>query len=296
MKETTLGDRLRLRRLQLEMSLKDVESKADVPLHYLLAIELNQLDAIPIEDVDHYISRYAKAVSLASKEDARLTQEAFEERLAVMQNAKIEQSQIQKIAIPESHEEADNESIEASSHEEGDLSRARRQSYRTLKKWFIFGALFIILVAGVALTFLWQQQSNQLPVSKNLTQTSQLSSSSESSSSTEVLPQLTLTQDENGANIATLSQAKSPITLTISLKGDSDSWVSISNTDLPTQGVLLTSENTSVDAHLVDGADSAVLVFGYPEGVEVTINGQVLDMSTVTSAANTVTLTVVEGG
>ncbi|MGC4440189.1 helix-turn-helix domain-containing protein, partial [Streptococcus suis] len=54
MKERTLGDRLRIRRLKLNRSLKDIEKETNIPLHYLLALELNRFDAIPVEDLDHY--------------------------------------------------------------------------------------------------------------------------------------------------------------------------------------------------------------------------------------------------
>lgn len=308
MKERTLGDRLRIRRLKLNRSLKDIEKETNIPLHYLLALELNRFDAIPVEDLDHYISAYAKAVSLAEEENANLNLTVKEtvpqapEQPAYEPAASPQALPVEKLEPLSDDSNATtqtvvNESIvsEGEKPESVSLSRAGRRRYYSVRNWLVGLSIVLILSAGTAFAWLWWQQSSQLPVSKQTATSRQKTTSQSTTASSTQTPQLTVSQDANGATVVTLSQATRPVTIEVSLSGEASSWVSMSNTDLSSEGVLLTAQQPSVTATLDAGATSSQFVFGYPEAVTVTINGQKLDMTTITSAANTATLNVTEG-
>ena len=305
MKERTLGDRLRIRRLKLNRSLKDIEKETNIPLHYLLALELNRFDAIPVEDLDHYISAYAKAVSLAEEENANLNL-TVKETIPQAPEQPAYESATSPQALPVEKLEPLSDDSNATSQttvnepivfegekpESVSLSRAGRRRYYSVRNWLVGISIVLILSTGAALAWLWWQQSSQLPVSKQTATSRQKTTSQSTTASSTQTPQLTVSQDANGA---TLSQATRPVTIEVSLSGEASSWVSMSNTDLSSEGVLLTAQQPSVTATLDAGATSSQFVFGYPEAVTVTINGQKLDMTTITSAANTATLNVTEG-
>lgn len=304
MKERTLGDRLRIRRLKLNRSLKDIEKETNIPLHYLLALELNRFDAIPVEDLDHYISAYAKAVSLAEEENANLNLTVKEtvpqapEQPAYEPATSPQALPVEKLEpLSDNSKTTVNEPIvsEGEKPESVSLSRAGRRRYYSVRNWLVGISIVLILSAGTALAWLWWQQSSQLPVSKQTATSRQKTTSQSTTASSTQTPRLTVSQDANGATVVTLSQATRPVTIEVSLSGEASSWVSMSNTDLSSEGVLLTAQQPSVTATLDAGATSSQFVFGYPEAVTVTINGQKLDMTTITSATNTATLNVTEG-
>ncbi|MCS4487963.1 helix-turn-helix domain-containing protein [Streptococcus sciuri] len=301
MKERTLGDRLRTRRIKLNLSLKDIEKETNIPLHYLLALELNQFDAVPVEDLDHYISSYAKAVSLAEEKKANINLSVKEVALPISRlnvNDSVDFLSLEREEgkkRPENSQEPVSESIKDKEAKTIPLSRSRRQRYYSIRSWLVGISIMLIFLTGTALAWLWWRQSSQLPVSKQAVTRHQKSSSKSTIASSTKLPQLTVNQDANGATIITLSQATRPITIEVTLSGEAPSWVSLSNTDLSSEGVLLTTQNPSVTAVLDEAATTSQFVFGYPEAVTVTINGQKLDMTTITSSANTATFNVTEG-
>lgn len=295
---------MRIRRLKLNRSLKDIEKETNIPLHYLLALELNRFDAIPVEDLDHYISAYAKAVSLAEEENANLNLTVKEtvpqapEQPAYEPATSPQALPVEKLEpLSDNSKTTVNEPIvsEGEKPESVSLSRAGRRRYYSVRNWLVGISIVLILSAGTALTWLWWQQSSQLPVSKQTATSRQKTTSQSTTASSTQTPRLTVSQDANGATVVTLSQATRPVTIEVSLSGEASSWVSMSNTDLSSEGVLLTAQQPSVTATLDAGATSSQFVFGYPEAVTVTINGQKLDMTTITSAANTATLNVTEG-
>lgn len=301
MKERTLGDRLRTRRIKLNLSLKDIEKETNIPLHYLLALELNQFDAVPVEDLDHYINSYAKAVSLAEEEKANINLSVKEVALPISRlnvNDSVDFLSLEREEgkkRPENSQEPVSESIKDKEAKTIPLSRSRRQRYYSIRSWLVGISIMLIFLTGTALAWLWWRQSSQLPVSKQAVTRHQKSSSKSTIASSTKLPQLTVNQDANGATVITLSQATRPITIEVTLSGEAPSWVSLSNTDLSSEGVLLTTQNPSVTAVLDEAATTSQFVFGYPEAVTVTINGQKLDMTTITSSANTATFNVTEG-
>ena len=175
------------------------------------------------------------------------------------------------------------------------------QSYRYKSSEKTATYLPIILLCLVALGILafvsfvtWtqlQSDSNQVKPSYSVVHSSSSSSSStpessstsESSSSEE--KSLKMETEGGGSNLTVnLSNVTDSLTVDISLAGADSSWVSVSNSEAGDAGTLLSSTGvSSYSATLPAGTKTSVITLGVTAGVNVSINGQAVDTSALTS-------------
>ncbi|WP_236682927.1 hypothetical protein [Streptococcus sp. X13SY08] len=78
------------------------------------------------------------------------------------------------------------------------------------------------------------------------------------------------------------------VTLTVT---DVTSWISLAETDLA-GGVVLSPENKTVTTSIPEGVSSTAITLGVVKGVDITVNGQKLDISGLTAETATINLTI----
>ena len=64
MKEQTIGDILRESRVAQHLTLEEVEEKTSISSSYLLALELEQFQLIPENQIEDFIQKYGECVHL----------------------------------------------------------------------------------------------------------------------------------------------------------------------------------------------------------------------------------------
>lgn len=78
-----------------------------------------------------------------------------------------------------------------------------------------------------------------------------------------------------------------PLTLSVT---DVTSWISVSDTDLA-GGVVLSPENQTVTTTLGAGVSQTNLVLGVVQGVKISLAGEEVDTSALTSTTATIVIT-----
>ncbi|WP_455679473.1 helix-turn-helix domain-containing protein [Streptococcus sp.] len=303
MREETIGEILRKGRVAKNLTLEDVEEKTAIPSPHLLALELEKFKLIPKDEVETYLQQYAELVDVDAAEllkryRAQVFASSIETAPVVAED--------EKITIVPSHKKvAKTAPVSVSKpkpepEQTDDFGVGSRSSrYKSSEKTATY--LPIILLCLVALGILafvsfvtWtqlQSDSNQAKPSYSVVHSSSSSSSStpessstsESSSSEE--KSLKMETEGGGSNLTVnLSNVTDSLTVDISLAGADSSWVSVSNSEAGDAGTLLSSTGvSSYSATLPAGTKTSVITLGVTAGVNVSINGQAVDTSALTS-------------
>lgn len=298
MREETIGEILRKGRVAKNLTLEEVEEKTAIPSPHLLALELEKFKLIPADEVEEYLTQYA---DLVDADSAKLLK-----RYRELINGKTQKgsavAEDEKITIVPSHKQAvkpvQKQEVE-NKDEFGVGSRSSR--YKSAEKNTTY--LPIVMLCGVALAILafvtfvtWSQLQTDSNNNSKPSYSIVHSSSSESSSSTSESSTSESSSEEKGlkmetegsgsnltVNVSNVSDTDN-LTVDIKLSGADSSWVSVSNSETGEGGTLLSSAgNTSFSTALVAGAKTSVITLGVTEGVTVSINGQEVDMSALTS-------------
>lgn len=299
MREETIGEILRKGRVAKNLTLEDVEEKTAIPSPHLLALELEKFKLIPEDEVETYLQQYAElvdvdAVELLKRYRAQIFASSIETAPVVAED--------EQITIVPSHKKvAKTAPVSKPKPEQTDDFGvgSRSSRYKSSEKTATY--LPIILLCLVALGILafvsfvtWtqlQSDSNQVKPSYSVVHSSSSSSSStpessstsESSSSEE--KSLKMETEGGGSNLTVnLSNVTDNLTVDISLAGADSSWVSVSNSEAGDAGTLLSSTGvSSYSATLPAGTKTSVITLGVTAGVNVSINGQAVDTSALTS-------------
>ena len=271
MRKKTIGEVLRLARVNQGLSLEDLQQKTDIQLDLLEALEANDFDKLPSAFYARsFLRKYAWAVDL----DDKIILDAYETGSMV------------------TYDEIDIDEENAGRRR----SSRQRASYLPL---FYFALISIAIIAFVTY-YVWQYVSRNQTVDTASTSYSVVQSekSSETSSNTSSQKDSSSSSSSNNALTvsgsgqsltASNSGAKGPVTIKISVTTVT-SWISVSGTDLA-NGVVLSPENTSVTTTLSPGS-STVITLGVVEGTTVTVNNQVLNTSAINTQMGTITLTI----
>lgn len=297
MSEINMGDLLREARVQKKLSLEDIEKQTKIPQHYLLAMELDQFNILPQEKLDPYLKDYTAAVGL-NLADLMTSQQEPEEKLNT------QEEKIDTVILPKTHEFEIPEKYESIrtleiSPSTSPITSTRSSRYRTKESRPSYLPIISLCFATLAiLSFVfytvWQQtkQSNQTKTSDYSVVSSTSSQVSEESSSTSETPisssenQTTLTTTGSGDSLSVnVENANNDVEISISLAGAESSWVSVTNSEAGDGGTLLTSNDNNLTTKLLSGTTSSVITLGVTAGVTVTINGQAVDLSNLTSTS-----------
>ena len=303
MKEQTIGDILRESRVAQHLTLEEVEEKTSNSSSYLLALELEQFQLIPENQIEDFIQKYGECVHL---DTADLLAKYRKQRAAkpVKEDKKApapKQAAPTSKAVPYKTETPTSTQRVSQNVRTDDMvvgSRSSRHKNEEVTASYIPIILLSLVALGI-LAFVslvtWNQlQSDRrtantdysVVYSKSSTSSSSSSeSTSTSTSSSSSDNKLKMTTEGGGSNLTVnLSNVPDTVTVDISLSGADSSWVSVTNSASGDSGVLLSSTGTtSYSATLASGTKSSVITLGVTKGVTVTINGQKVDTSAITS-------------
>lgn len=305
MREETIGEILRKGRVAKNLTLEDVEEKTAIPSPHLLALELEKFKLIPKDEVETYLQQYAELVDVDAAEllkryRAQVFVSSIETAPVVAEDEKITIVPSHKKVAKTAPVSVSKPKPEPKPEQTDDFGVGSRSSrYKSSEKTATY--LPIILLCLVALGILafvsfvtWtqlQSDSNQAKPSYSVVHSSSSSSSStpessstsESSSSEE--KSLKMQTEGGGSNLTVnLSNVTDSLTVDISLAGADSSWVSVSNSEAGDAGTLLSSTGvSSYSATLPAGTKTSVITLGVTAGVTVSINGQAVDTSALTS-------------
>lgn len=304
MREQTIGEILREARVAKHLTLEDVEEKAAIPSPHLLALELEQFKLIPKDKVETYLQQYGEAVEL---DTADLLEKYHEQEVGSLDEEQEEHvvestTNIESIVKTPQDETI---SIAKSVSDDSIIIGSRSSRYKGKEKTNSY--LPIVMLCLVALGILafvsfvtWNQlQSDSKNASTSYsvvhsssatttdsTSSESASSTSESSSSKEDTSLKMSTEGSGNSLTVNLSNVTDSLTVEISLSGANSSWVSVTNSESNDSGTLLSSTGTtSYTAVLPSGTTSSLITLGVTEGVTVTIDGQEVDTSALTSTA-----------
>lgn len=304
MREQTIGEILREARVAKHLTLEDVEEKAAIPSPHLLALELEQFKLIPKDKVETYLQQYGEAVEL----DTADLLEKYHEQEVGSSDEEQEEHVVESTTNIESIVKTPQDetiSIAKSVSDDSIIIGSRSSRYKGKEKTNSY--LPIVMLCLVALGILafvsfvtWNQlQSDSKNASTSYsvvhsssatttdsTSSESASSTSESSSSKEDTSLKMSTEGSGNSLTVNLSNVTDSLTVEISLSGANSSWVSVTNSESNDSGMLLSSTGTtSYTAVLPSGTTSSLITLGVTEGVTVTIDGQEVDTSALTSTA-----------
>ncbi|HFI0596303.1 TPA: helix-turn-helix domain-containing protein [Streptococcus suis] len=287
MRQKSIGEVLRAARDNRGWNLNDVQRITKIQAKYLQALEYNDFEYIPDNDyIESFLVTYAEALDL----DAAVLLDAYKKNSLVMY-----------------YEEGDEEELSTDLKRRYKGRKNQKASFLPLFYLLLASSLMIIFVTFVIHSRMKQasvfsNQSTSYNVSQqavssssaatsesssNETSNSTTTSSSTNSSSTASTSKISVTG--SGENIiATVSKVTYPVDITLTAK-NTTSWISLSDTTL-SGGVTLTPDNPSATTKIEEGVSSSILVLGVVKGVDITIAGQRLDTSALTTDTGSVIL------
>ena len=290
MRQKSIGEVLRSARESRSWNLIDVQRMTKIQAKYLQALEYNDFEYIPDSNyIESFLVTYADALEL----DSAVLLDAYKKNSLVIY-----------------YEEGDEEELST------ELKRRYKLRKKNKKDSFL-PLFYLLLAAGLMIIFvtfvihsrmkqisLFSNQSTSYSVTRQVTnssssiaststsgnvieESSSNSSSSNSSSTTSASEMIQVTGSGESIS-ATVSKFTYPIEITVTAD-NTTSWISLSDTTL-SGGVTLTPDNPSATTKIEEGVSSATLVLGVVKGVTITIGGQKLDTSALTTQTGSITL------
>ena len=267
MRKKTIGEVLRLARINQGMSLEDLQKKTDIQLELLEAMEADDFDRLPSPFYARsFLRKYAWAVDL----DERIILDAYEEGSMI------------------TYDEVD---VDEEENFRSRRTKKQRTSFLPLFYLTILALAILSFVSYYVWTYIHHNSLTTTPSSSYSVVNKQTTTSSSSTNeATSRSPKTNLTVSGNGNNLtATLTGATSSVNLKLSVT-DATSWVSVTGTDLE-GGAILSPENQSVSTTISPGTTSTITL-GVVQGVTITIDNQQIDTSGLTSLTGTITLII----
>lgn len=269
MRKKTIGEVLRLARINQGLSLEELQEKTEIQLHFLEAMEADDFDLLPSTFYARsFLRKYAWAVEL----DERIVLDAYDSGSMI------------------TYEEVDVDEEDLSGRRR---SNKKKTSYLPLFYFVLFALSILIFVTYYVWNYIQTQPSpssaNYSVVSSTSSTTSSSSSSSSQVSSSSSTGESTITVSGEGNRIEArykTSKETAMVQLTVS---DATSWVSVSGSDLE-GGVTLSSDNKNVKT-TVSTKEPVTIALGVVKGVTLTVDNQTIDTSKLTTQTGTVTLT-----
>jgi len=269
MRKKTIGDVLRLARINQGLSLEELQEKTEIQLHFLEAMEADDFDQLPSTFYARsFLRKYAWAVEL----DERIVLDAYDSGSMI------------------TYEEVDVDEEDLSGRRR---SNKKKTSYLPLFYFVLFALSILIFVTYYVWNYIQTQPSpssaNYSVVSSTSSTTSSSSSSSSQTSSSSSTTESTITVSGEGNRIeARYKTNKETATVQLAVS-DEASWVSVSGSELE-GGVTLSADNKNAKT-IVSTKSPVTITLGVVKGVTVTVDNQTIDTSKLTTQTGTVTLT-----
>ena len=269
MRKKTIGEVLRLARINQGLSIEELQEKTEIQLNFLEAMEADDFDQLPSPFYARsFLRKYAWAVEL----DERIILDAYDSGSMI------------------TYEEVDVDEEDLSGRRR---SNKKKTSYLPLFYFVLFALSILIFVTYYVWNYIQTQPSpssaNYSVVNSTSSTTSSNSSFSSQVSSSSSTAESTITVSGEGNRIEArykTSKETATIQLTVS---DATSWVSVSGSDLE-GGVTLSSDNKNAKT-TVSTKEPVTITLGVVKGVTLTVDNQTIDTSKLTTQTGTVTLT-----
>lgn len=269
MRKKTIGEVLRLARINQGLSLEELQEKTEIQLHFLEAMEADDFDLLPSTFYAHsFLRKYAWAVEL----DERIVLDAYDSGSMI------------------TYEEVDVDEEDLSGRRR---SNKKKTSYLPLFYFVLFALSILIFVTYYVWNYIQTQPSpssaNYSVVSSTSSTTSSSSSSSSQTSSSSSTTESTITVSGEGNRIEARYKTSKEIATVQLAVSDETSWVSVSGSELE-GGVTLSADNKNAKT-TVSTKNPVTITLGVVKGVTVTVDNQTIDTSKLTTQTGTVTLT-----
>mgnify|MGYP003357858553 FL=1 len=269
MRKKTIGEVLRLARINQGLSLEELQEKTEIQLHFLEAMEADDFDRLPSTFYARsFLRKYAWAVEL----DEGIVLDAYDSGSMI------------------TYEEVDVDEEDLSGRRR---SNKKKTSYLPLFYFVLFALSILIFVTYYVWNYIQTQPSpssaNYSVVNSTSSTTSSSSSSSSQTSSSSSTTESTITVSGEGNRIeARYKTSKETATVQLAVS-DATSWVSVSGSELE-GGVTLSADNKNAKT-TVSTKNPVTITLGVVKGVTVTVDNQTIDTSKLTTQTGTVTLT-----
>ena len=269
MRKKTIGEVLRLARINQGLSLEELQEKTEIQLHFLEAMEADDFDLLPSTFYARsFLRKYAWAVEL----DEGIVLDAYDSGSMI------------------TYEEVDVDEEDLSGRRR---SNKKKTSYLPLFYFVLFALSILIFVTYYVWNYIQTQPSpssaNYSVVNSTSSTTSSSSSSSSQTSSSSSTTESTITVSGEGNRIeARYKTSKETATVQLAVS-DATSWVSVSGSELE-GGVTLSADNKNAKT-TVSTKSPVTITLGVVKGVTVTVDNQTIDTSKLTTQTGTVTLT-----
>lgn len=270
MKRYSLGEQLRAARIKKELSLYDVEKVSGVEAQYLLAMEMDQLKALPKDIQQEALEKYATSVDLDGKH-------LYEEQKKNERKVKEEKKQIER------KEDILDTKVPMSRFSKLKREEKRKSNYIPL---LILSAVSLLIICSVGYIII-RHLSNQPQVIKpNTISTANHLSIASGAKSSRSISEVTV----SGANVTTTTQGnqlmvdlfnvKSSVVLEVELSENSnDTWFSVDNSDTSESYYLSKTNKSKYSLDLSDKIKTTQIIIAQPSKVTLKINGESLDLS-----------------
>ena len=273
MRKKTIGEVLRLARINQGLSLDELQKKTEIQLDMLEAMEADDFDQLPSPFYTRsFLKKYAWAVEL----DDQIVLDAYDSGSMI------------------TYEEVDVDEDELTGRRRSNKKKKKKTSFLPLFYFILFALSILIFVTYYVWNYIQTQpmrpsSANYSVVNSTGSTTSSSSSSSSQTSSSSSIAESTITVSGEGNRIEArykTSKETATVQLTVS---DATSWVSVSGSELE-GGVTLSADNKNAKT-TVSTKNPVTITLGVVKGVTVTVDNQTIDTSKLTTQTGTVTLT-----
>ena len=272
MRKKTIGEVLRLARISQGLSLEELQRKTDIQLDLLEALETDNFDKLPnLFYTRSFLRKYAWAVEL----DENIILDAYDSGNMI------------------TYEEVDVDEIELSGRRR---SNRKKQSFLPLFYFLLFSLSIIAFVSYYVWNYIQTQPINTSEASYSVVttttsnSTTEVTSNSQSTAETSVAETSAVTISGEGDTISVVYKtSKETAELQLSVK-DTQSWVSVSDTDLA-GGVTLAPGNQTATT-TISKKTPVTITLGVVKGVKIKIDNQEIDTSKLTGQTGWISLTI----
>ena len=272
MRKKTIGEVLRLARISQGLSLEELQRKTDIQLDLLEALETDNFDKLPnLFYTRSFLRKYAWAVEL----DENIILDAYDTGSMI------------------TYEEVDVDEIELSGRRR---SNRKKQSFLPLFYFLLFSLSIIAFVAYYVWNYIQTQPINTSEASYSVVttttsdSTTEVTSNNQSTTETSVAETSAVTISGEGDTISVVYKtSKETAELQLSVK-DTQSWVSVSDTDLA-GGVTLAPGNQTATT-TISKKTPVIITLGVVKGVKIKIDNQEIDTSKLTGQTGWISLTI----
>ena len=271
MRKKTIGEVLRLARINQGLSLEELQRKTDIQLDMLEALESDDFDKLPSPFYARsFLRKYAWAVEL----DESIVLEAYDSGSMI------------------TYEEVDVDEIELSGRRR---SNRKKRSLLPLFYFVLFSLSILVFVTYYVWNYIQTQPTETTSANYNVVTTTNATTSETTTSNQTTSPSSsseasTVTVSGQGDVISVeYKTSKDTAELQLSVT-DATSWISVSDTDLA-GGTTLEPNNKTAKITISKGS-IVTITLGVVKGVKIKIDNQEIDTAKLTGQTGWIRLTV----